>query len=65
MLDICIAYKLHLECGKLINMYDWLQAFVTIVDPNAEGNEDEKSVKPKLQYPFNLSVKIYLLQVLQ
>ena len=23
--DICIAYKLHLECGRLINLYDWLQ----------------------------------------
>lgn len=26
MPDICIAYKLHLECGRLINLYDWLQA---------------------------------------
>lgn len=28
--DICIAYKLHLECGRLINLYDWLEvsAFV-------------------------------------
>ena len=23
--DICIVYKLHLECGRLINLYDWLQ----------------------------------------
>ena len=23
--DISVAYKLHLECGKLINLYDWLQ----------------------------------------
>ena len=23
--DISIAYKLHLECGKLINLYDWFQ----------------------------------------
>lgn len=23
--DICIAYKLHLECGRLINLYDWLE----------------------------------------
>lgn len=23
--DVCIAYKLHLECGRLINLYDWFQ----------------------------------------
>lgn len=25
MPDICILYQLHLECGKLINLFDWLQ----------------------------------------
>lgn len=25
MPDLCIMYQLHLECGKLINLYDWLQ----------------------------------------
>ena len=28
--DICIAYKLHLECGRLINLYDWLQVWSTL-----------------------------------
>jgi hypothetical protein len=23
--DLSVAYKLHSECGKLINLYDWLQ----------------------------------------
>lgn len=23
--DICIAHKLHLECGRLINLFDWLE----------------------------------------
>uniref|UniRef100_A0A8C9MIM5 Origin recognition complex subunit 3 n=1 Tax=Serinus canaria TaxID=9135 RepID=A0A8C9MIM5_SERCA len=23
--DICIVYKLHLECGRLINLVDWLE----------------------------------------
>eukprot|EP00118_Oscarella_pearsei_P020371 m.220549 g.220549 ORF g.220549 m.220549 type:complete len:735 (+) comp39945_c0_seq17:20-2224(+) len=32
--DICIAYKLYLECGKLINLYDWLQAFASVVEPH-------------------------------
>ena len=27
--DVCILYQLHLECGKLINLYDWLQVCVS------------------------------------
>ena len=23
--DVCLAYSLYLECGKLINLHDWLQ----------------------------------------
>lgn len=45
--DICIAYKLHLEYGKMINLYDWLQAFRCIVEPDAD---DEDDINPKIQY---------------
>ncbi|XP_037551487.1 origin recognition complex subunit 3 [Nematolebias whitei] len=38
--DICIAYKLHLECGRLINLCDWLEAFATVVSA-AEGNDPD------------------------
>ncbi|TMS21718.1 Origin recognition complex subunit 3 [Larimichthys crocea] len=38
--DICIAYKLHLECGRLINLYDWLEAYATVVSA-AEGNHPD------------------------
>ncbi|KAG8444782.1 hypothetical protein GDO86_009813 [Hymenochirus boettgeri] len=41
--DICIAYKLHLECGRLINLYDWLEAFATVVCA-ADGSDSELSV---------------------
>ncbi|XP_040284680.1 origin recognition complex subunit 3 [Bufo bufo] len=41
--DICIAYKLHLECGRLINLYDWLEAFATVV--NADEDSDSDSLK--------------------
>ena len=34
MPDISVAYKLHLECGRMINLFDWLQAFRMIVDEN-------------------------------
>ncbi|XP_040206014.1 origin recognition complex subunit 3 [Rana temporaria] len=38
--DICIAYKLHLECGRLINLYDWLEAFATVVNTNDDSDSD-------------------------
>lgn len=34
--DISVAFKLHLECGRLINLYDWLQAFMTVTEPPAK-----------------------------
>lgn len=54
MPDICVAYKLHLEGGKMINLYDWLQAFLSVVDPiEADDDEEEKRVvQPQMQYPF-------------
>ncbi|CAH2249401.1 origin recognition complex subunit 3 isoform X1 [Pelobates cultripes] len=38
--DICIAYKLHLECGRLINLYDWLEAFATVIGATEESDLD-------------------------
>ncbi|KAG9493648.1 hypothetical protein GDO78_001502 [Eleutherodactylus coqui] len=42
--DICIAYKLHLECGRLINLYDWLEAFATVVHADDSDSESLKQV---------------------
>ena len=44
--DISIIYKLHLECGRMINLYDWLQAFRSIVDFN---EEDQEQIDPQIQ----------------
>ncbi|XP_066035674.1 origin recognition complex subunit 3 isoform X2 [Chamaea fasciata] len=41
--DICIVYKLHLECGRLINLVDWLEAFSTVVMAGEEQNADAAS----------------------
>lgn len=30
MPDVCVVYQLHLECGRLINLYDWLQVSTRI-----------------------------------
>ncbi|KAG5266022.1 hypothetical protein AALO_G00248960 [Alosa alosa] len=40
--DICIVYKLHLECGRLINLFDWLEAYSTVVSA-AEGKDPDSS----------------------
>ncbi|XP_078036177.1 origin recognition complex subunit 3 isoform X2 [Augochlora pura] len=53
--DLSIIYKLHLESRKLINMYDWLQAFLIIVDPKSESKE-QRDVDPKLQARFTQAV---------
>ncbi|KAJ6665801.1 hypothetical protein lerEdw1_001273 [Lerista edwardsae] len=51
--DICIAYKLHLECGRLINLVDWLEAFSTVViaaeGPNSTAKDQVDDI---IQYPF-------------
>lgn len=51
--DVSLVYKLHLECSRLINLYDWLQAFVTIVQSEAEpGKSGTKSVDRVIQARF-------------
>ena len=29
--DAAVAYKLHLECGKMINLFDWLQVSSVLI----------------------------------
>lgn len=53
--DLSIIYKLHLESRKLINMYDWLQAFSTIVDTN-QSTEEDRQIDPKIQARFTRAV---------
>lgn len=43
--DLSIVYKLHLECGAMINLFDWLQAFRSVVDFSDEERED---IDPKI-----------------
>ncbi|CAO3636475.1 unnamed protein product [Cunninghamella blakesleeana] len=44
--DTCLLYKLYLECGRMINLYDWFVAFSCIIErePRPENhplNENE------------------------
>ncbi|XP_059376823.1 origin recognition complex subunit 3 [Carassius carassius] len=44
--DLCIVYKLHLECGRLINLYDWLEAYVTVMSAaEDQGTNSEEGGK--------------------
>jgi origin recognition complex subunit 3 len=49
--DICIAYKLHLECNKFINLYDWLQAFAMVIGNNGDDDESEE-ISSEIQARF-------------
>lgn len=48
--DLAIAYKLHLECNKNINLYDWLQAFSMVIET------DEDRITPEMQWVLKLEL---------
>jgi hypothetical protein len=39
--DVTILHKLYLECGRLINMYDWFVAFKTMIDPESRLSDKD------------------------
>ncbi|XP_071440514.1 origin recognition complex subunit 3 [Hetaerina americana] len=53
--DVSIAYKLHLECGRMINLYDWLQAFSAIINCDDDDNK-EVQVDVNMQARFMQAV---------
>ncbi|KAL7039524.1 hypothetical protein ACKWTF_000014 [Chironomus riparius] len=53
MPDISVAYKLHLECNKFINLFDWLQSFSMVIENN---NDEEENISPEIQAKFTRSV---------
>ncbi|XP_039287914.1 origin recognition complex subunit 3 [Nilaparvata lugens] len=53
MPDVCIAYKLHLESSSLINMYDWLQSFAAVINPNGDSG---KNLDDQIQARFTQAV---------
>lgn len=52
--DLSIVYKLHLESGHMINLFDWMQAFRSIVDNDndAASDDEDTEISPHIQYPF-------------
>ncbi|KAH9627623.1 hypothetical protein HF086_010775 [Spodoptera exigua] len=52
--DVCLAYKLHRECGKHINLYDWLQAFAAVLRP--DDDDEQRHNDPAIQLRFTRAV---------
>ncbi|CAG4937416.1 unnamed protein product [Colias eurytheme] len=52
--DVSLAYKLHRECGKHINLYDWLQAFAAVLCPESE--EENRAQDVNIQVRFTRAV---------
>lgn len=53
MPDISIAYRLLLESGQQVNIYDWMMAFNTIVNCNTADDDDNDDIPADIQYVFN------------
>jgi hypothetical protein len=45
--DLSVVYRLHLECGRLINLYDWLQAFCACVQVRTNNLVEVKNNAPE------------------
>ncbi|KAH8384781.1 hypothetical protein KR093_008289 [Drosophila rubida] len=59
MPDLSVVYKLHLECGRMINLFDWLQAFRSVLRAGDERDElesNQEQVDPQVQARFTRAV---------
>ncbi|KAI9485059.1 origin recognition complex subunit 3 N-terminus-domain-containing protein [Zychaea mexicana] len=45
--DTCILYKLYLECGRMINLFDWFVAFGYVLEREKRSNNKSKSLSEK------------------
>ncbi|KAF9901848.1 Origin recognition complex subunit 3 [Linnemannia zychae] len=45
--DTCILYKLYVECGRMINMYDWFTAFGMILERGEKSSSVEEPLAKK------------------
>jgi origin recognition complex subunit 3 len=42
--DLCILYEIYLECGRLINLYDWSKAFEDRIIAQSTGKAPSKDI---------------------
>ncbi|EDV95488.1 origin recognition complex subunit 3 [Drosophila grimshawi] len=59
MPDLSVVYKLHLECGRMINLFDWLQAFRSVLrsaDEQENAEVSQEHIDPQIQARFTRAV---------
>lgn len=62
MPDLSVAYKLLLESGQQVNIYDWLVAFSSIVGiKNDDDKDDDGNVPQDIQYDLFTSIHMFLI----
>ncbi|KAJ1945171.1 Origin recognition complex subunit 3 [Linderina macrospora] len=49
MQDTSIAYRLHRECGRMINIYDWYMAFASVVEKEGDMEMGEEGSESQSQ----------------
>ncbi|XP_037714061.1 origin recognition complex subunit 3 [Drosophila subpulchrella] len=54
--DLSVVYKLHLECGRMINLFDWLQAFRSVVSGSDNEDAAQEQIDPQIQARFTRAV---------
>ncbi|XP_017040880.1 origin recognition complex subunit 3 [Drosophila ficusphila] len=54
--DLSVVYKLHLECGRMINLFDWLQAFRSVVSGCDNEETNQEQIDPQIQARFTRAV---------
>lgn len=58
--DLCIAYKLYMENSRYINLFDWLNCWISLVTNGAEqyapDSKNKLQVDPKFQARFGRCV---------
>ncbi|KAJ2551571.1 Origin recognition complex subunit 3, partial [Coemansia sp. RSA 1933] len=57
MHDTSIAYRLHQECGRLINLYDWFSAFSSVVEKESLLHPCSKPDQSEIQARFMRTVE--------
>ncbi|XP_062517418.1 origin recognition complex subunit 3-like isoform X2 [Corticium candelabrum] len=57
--DTCIVYKLYEECSRLINLYDWMQAFISVVSQLEETVDRSKRKQAKLRKKAEINTNLH------
>lgn len=48
LVPLSVIYRIYLECGHMINLFDWLQSFVDRTE-NADLKELSESKRKRMQ----------------